>query len=83
MRVLVLLSLLVLAGCPTPVCDPTDTRCVGNVAEICTGEGQWETMLDCAAEGMVCCWVEEDPVDGIPAGHTCLPECPAATDGGE
>ncbi len=83
MRVLTCLLVLMLSGCPTPVCDPTETRCSGATAEICGSDGLWRVLMDCAPEGMNCCWVEADPDAGIPSGHTCLPECPATTDGGE
>ena len=68
-------------GCPTPVCDATDMRCNGNAAEICGSDGMWRTAMDCTPEGMVCCFMPEDPVDGIPEGYACLPVCSATEDG--
>jgi len=76
MRLLLpLLVVLGCSGCPVPVCDPTDTRCVSGVAEICGSDGVWRTLMDCVAEGMRCCDVEADLDAGIPSGHTCLPTC--------
>jgi hypothetical protein len=83
LKSLSVLLLVTLLGCPTPVCDPTETRCSGQTAEICGSDGLWQTLLDCPADGMVCCWVEADPAEGTPAGHTCLPECPATDGGGD
>lgn len=28
-------------------CSPEQTRCVGNAAEICNSNGQWEPLADC------------------------------------
>lgn len=83
-----LISIVVLGtvagvGCPTPVCDPTETRCSGQTAEICGSDGVWRVLLDCPADGMVCCAVEQDLDAGTPSGHTCLPACPVVVDGGE
>jgi hypothetical protein len=83
MRVLVCLFLLALMGCPTPVCDPTETRCVGETAEICGSDGLWRVLMECGGEGMVCCRIEQDLDAGVPSGHTCLPTCPVVADGGE
>jgi hypothetical protein len=69
-------------GCPPTVCDPAETRCNGPVAEICGSDGVWRTLMDCAADGMVCCWVPADLDNGIPEGYSCLPECPAVLDAG-
>lgn len=71
-----LLAVLVLAlsGCPVD-CDKGETRCSGNVVEICSSSGSWETMMDCediqGGGPWVCC---ADPVEG---GYNCLPpdEC--------
>lgn len=82
MRPLALALFLAATGCPTPVCDPTETRCSGTSAEICGSDGVWRTLMDCAPEGMSCCWVAADPDAGVPSGHTCLPTCPAVPDAG-
>jgi hypothetical protein len=29
-------------------CHPSSMRCVGDVLEVCDGDGQWETGQDCA-----------------------------------
>jgi len=76
----VLFALVTLTGCPLP-CDPTQTRCTGSVAQICGSDGQWRTLMDCAAEGMACRSVVADPDAGTPSGCTCLPSW--ATNGGD
>lgn len=73
--------LLVSAGCPVPVCDPTETRCTGAAAEICGSDGVWRTLMDCSVEGMACCYVDADPDAGVPSGNTCLPSCPTPAGG--
>lgn len=80
MRLLIPVVLL-LAGCPTPVCEPMETRCNGQTAEICGSDGIWRVLMECEPEGMVCCYMPQDDA-GMPSGHTCLPEC-AEADGGE
>lgn len=72
-RMLAATALLSLAGCPDPECQPVETRCAGEVAEICDSEGFWSVLMDCAATlpPTSCCEVT-DPEPG----HTCLPGCP-------
>ena len=62
--------LLLLLGCPTDPCMPNTTRCptTANVAEICSADGEWLTLLDCddlGVEGWACCRTAE--------GCSCLP----------
>lgn len=68
MRWLIILFLFA-TGCPAGICTPNDTRCTDtNVAEICSGDGEWLTMLDCGdlgEPGWACCRTE--------SGCTCLP----------
>jgi hypothetical protein len=79
LRFLPLFAIL-FSGCPTDPCTPLDTRCVRTRAEICGSDGVWRTMMDCEAEGMVCCWMAADLDLGIPEGYSCLPECPAVAE---
>lgn len=75
MRAALTLSLLALAGCPTPVCPTLATRCDGARAEVCGGDGQWQTIADCdevaASSGgeWTCGPAVSDGVDV----HACLP----------
>lgn len=39
------------AGCPVVA----DTRCAGELSQMCSAEKRWETLYDCAEYGMVCC----------------------------
>ena len=69
------------AGCPfwrvatedKDGCEPTATRCNGNIAEICGSDKRWDTNMNCSEvkdrddNAFVCC--------EIPDGHTCLPSC--------
>jgi len=72
------------ATCESDNCTVAETRCYLNRAQICGSDHNWYTNLDCEELGgvsidWVCCWLPEDPIDGIPAGHGCLPgrTCPA------
>ncbi|MFP2956547.1 hypothetical protein ACLEPN_01630 [Myxococcus sp. 1LA] len=79
MKALLLTSLLataLLTRCRAPDgCGPVSTRCAGNVAEICNGDGNWQVLADCDAvsehsnSAFTCTYVNEEGV----AGHTCLP----------
>jgi len=74
--VLVILAAL-LQACA--VCTSAQTRCVGNVAEICDSRGQWRTMTNCdevEGDSPFTCQTTED--DGEEA-HTCLPEPETST----
>lgn len=76
MRLLIICCVL-LAGCPMPpVCEPEASRCDGQRAELCSAEGQWQLVADCAAvpEGAMCVAAHDDGVDL----HGCVP-----TSGGE
>lgn len=59
-----------LSGCAD--CRPSDTRCAGDVLEVCDGDGQWETGQDCGdvlPGSWACCELD--------AGAECAPieEC--------
>ncbi|ATB45962.1 hypothetical protein [Corallococcus macrosporus] len=79
MKTLLLTSLLataLLTRCRAPDgCAPVSTRCAGNVAEICNGDGNWQVLADCDAvsehssAAFTCTYVNEEGV----SGHTCLP----------
>lgn len=51
-------------------CKHLDTRCRGNVIEICDADNNWRFVENCEAlepyEGEVCCWEEQLEV------HLCL-----------
>lgn len=77
MAILAAVALLTMA---CEECDPSDTRCRGDIADICSSNGQWELMMDCAeVEGggtpWTCCY---DPETG---DDNCMPA--EACDGGE
>lgn len=42
-----MLLVLLVSGCPTPVCPVLATRCTGQVVELCGSDGQWQTVVDC------------------------------------
>jgi hypothetical protein len=66
----ILICCVLTAACrPTPVCEPEETRCTDNVAEICGSDGVWRHNLECGY-GWECRWYDGD--DEVPAGHTCL-----------
>lgn len=79
MKTLLLTSLLataLLTRCRAPDgCAPVSTRCAGNVAQICNGDGNWQVLADCdsvsehSSSAFTCTYVNEEGV----AGHTCLP----------
>ena len=48
-------------------CQPESTRCDGTTIEICNADNDWETVVDCQTEGIVCCTE--------PDGTTCAEEC--------
>lgn len=71
-----LLAAALLPRCLAPDgCAPVSTRCAGNVAEICNGDGNWQVLADCDAVSerssvaFTCTYVNEEGV----SGHTCLP----------
>ncbi|ADO70322.1 hypothetical protein [Stigmatella aurantiaca] len=71
-----LLATALLTRCRAPDgCAPVSTRCAGNVAEICNGDGNWQVLADCDAvsehsnAAFTCAYVNDEGV----AGHTCLP----------
>ena len=48
------------------VCDPLETRCQGDLVQICDGEGRWQTFVNCSTTtpGRWVCTHEE-------VGHVC------------
>lgn len=80
---------LALASCrPPDGCTPTTTRCVGQVAELCDADENYQELMDCdevsAQSGapFVCGWVDEETADGHVRGHTCVPASAAGGAGG-
>lgn len=66
------LALLVLlfactSGCGRECAIPADTRCDGEIAEVCDTDGHWQPFLDCTDIGVD--WVCAE----VPTGSTCLP----------
>lgn len=69
MRVLLLgVALAVLTGCPAAVCTQLQTRCSGEVAQVCDARGRWQNVMDCAATEPGEWYCAEDDEEG----HTCL-----------
>ena len=89
MRTLLLFAVAFLcmgAHCiPFVGCPLGETRCTGNVAQICDANGLYRKLADCDLVGkqsgaqFVCAYVEETTRDGPVTGHTCVP----ASEGGE
>lgn len=76
--------LVFVAGCfahcrPPDGCARTETRCVGNVAQICDANAYWTVFADCdrvsaqSGERFVCEFVDEETEEGRITGHTCTP----------
>ena len=88
MRTLLLMAIAFMclgAHClPIDGCPLGDTRCTGNVAQICSADSRYQTLVDCdlvSAQSdalFVCAYVEEMTRDGLVTGHTCVP----ASEGG-
>jgi len=81
-RVCAMLVALLLAGCDDE-CSQNATRCDDDRAEMCSADGVWELIADCAAiEGaeFTCC---ADPAGGFNCmlDEECLPPA-AVVDGG-
>ncbi len=67
-RAILFLALFSLVGGCSRECQiPADTRCDGDVAEICDADGHWEPFSDCReiGPGWVC--------GEVPLGSTCVP----------
>ncbi len=73
MKKIILIVILFFLACDQE-CDPEQSRCADNAAEICDGDGEWATVTDCAALGpaWACVYVEAEDL------HTCI----ISTDGG-
>jgi len=73
------LSLLLLAGCPHPVCSTLATRCDGPArVEVCAADGQWQLVADCStvalqSGGEWLCAPVEDEGEEL---HACVPVTP-------
>ena len=68
MKIFCLLPLfLLLAGCPKPQCEIGQTRCDGEVAEICDSALQWSYLADCALVS------EQSPGDWVCLSGICEP----------
>lgn len=58
-------------GCAEKECEPADTRCKGDIAQACDGDGYWQDVTNCKTEfdeSWVCCWIEDEGF------HSCLPK---------
>ena len=73
MLLILIVPLLLAAQCRgSDGCEVEDTRCDGEVVEICASDNVWEMVVDCEAVSgdsqnqYVCC---VDPLDGM---HSCL-----------
>lgn len=59
LRLSLLLPFLLLAACPSPVCQHLKTRCAGQRLEVCDATGQWQTAIPCdgisGPEPFKCC----------------------------
>jgi hypothetical protein len=75
------IAVLMTAGCPGPGatrCPVGETRCTGEVAQICDPKGRWQTLLDCgrvsdlSSQPLVCgpVVVQDDEVGRL-EGHAC------------
>lgn len=80
-RGLLLFLLVGASGCPPPTtpCTPAETRCTGNVAQICRADKRWTNFADCdqvsqqSGRAFVC-RAQAGTDGGLPSGSTCLPE---------
>ena len=63
---------LMMQGCTHDGCTPEETRCDGNVVQLCDSDEDWNDVMDCVAlrnypgEDYVCCW------DNLYLSHNCL-----------
>lgn len=55
-----LFLLFIILGCEDEQCKPAEAQCDGTVVESCNGDGQWESLFDCADYGEQCCEVAVD-----------------------
>ena len=92
-KVILLAAVLVAAvGCRTPGaarCPVGETRCEGEVAQICDPGGQWQTLADCERVSELnrapfTCQpiLIEDGEVGRLEGHTCMPAGGVRADAG-
>jgi hypothetical protein len=68
----ILMVMSVSAGCA--VCTTEQTRCMGNVAEICDSRGQWRQLMDCDGVEGDSTFTCQSTIDEGAEAHTCLPE---------
>ncbi len=70
MALQVLVFALLSVACPQPVCEALQTRCAGNIAQVCNAQGQWQEVANCdtVTPGEWQCTADED------VGHTCSRE---------
>ncbi len=68
------------AGCPLwSYCRPTETRCRGNVVEVCDSTEHWARLMSCdevagePAEQWICSEISSEEQGKTEKGHTCLP----------
>lgn len=74
--ILVALAMLIQA---CSVCTAEQTRCVGNIAEICDSRGHWREMMNCDEVEGESAFTCQTTVDEGEEAHTCLPEPQAST----
>jgi len=57
-RSLIMAAALMTISCDEPDgCEHLDTRCVGDKAELCNADGDWELSMDCGNdEDFECCF---------------------------
>lgn len=62
------LALVALMGCDQE-CKPEESQCFGNSAELCDGDGEWYTVMDCDELGpnWDCVYLADEDI------HTCMP----------
>jgi len=47
MWMLLVFVALFATACPAAVCESVETRCAGDVVQICNANGQWQDVMDC------------------------------------
>lgn len=81
LAVMFLAGVWVMLGCRTMRCTPGESRCNGNIAEICDGNGLWVTNEDCSKvqapypTTWTCCYIAKHK------GYTCMPQNVCSPDG--
>lgn len=76
----IVVGLFFLSGC-SEECSVNETRCNGQVVQVCNSDGKWDDSMNCRQVSVgelefVC---KEDPEDGL---HSCLLRDEIVDDGG-